>query len=191
MLSSAPRAISFRDFAESVLFKVMTTGSYNSPVLTQILTQLNEAVLLQSKMLQNLATEVHSVKSQQAIFAETQALIQERQKLILVPANRDIRNDPTPSQRIRQLLLPEKPPKYFNKGGRFDNDAAEEYAREFGGSLALRDRRHINKRPEYVIQICPEHDAFLRRFYRKFLSIWSQKQVCLDFEAAKLKKQKR
>lgn len=42
MLAKAPRAKEFRDVAEHILFTIAVTGSYNSPVLTQVLTQLRE-----------------------------------------------------------------------------------------------------------------------------------------------------
>jgi prophage antirepressor-like protein len=66
MLSKAPGAKEFRDKAERVIFEVMTKGYYtnsdaknqfNPDVLTQILNQLNETVLIQGRMLNNLVAQ--------------------------------------------------------------------------------------------------------------------------------------
>lgn len=165
MFSEQPVAKRVRRWLRKIGKEVAVTGSYNSPVLAQILTQLNETVLLQGKMLQNLAGQVHN--------------IEDRQLHTLVPANRDTRLDPTPAQRLRRLIYPDKPPRHFNGAGKFDNDFAQAYAKEFGGFPMQRERRYISKRPEWVIEVCPEHDEFLRRFYKKFLLTWPVKQNSL------------
>lgn len=163
MLAKAPRAKEFRDVAEHILFSVATTGSYNSPVLTQILTTLNEAILMQGKMLQNLAAEVYEVRDCQA--------------RTLVPAMRDNRNWPTPAQRLRELIRPKSAPKFFNGGAKFDEAAAHAYAAEFGGFPMKRERPR--KRAEWVIEVTWENDLFLLRFYKKFLLTWPVKQDTL------------
>lgn len=165
MLSNAPRAKEFRDWAEDVLFKVMTTGHYEDPripqphfnheALTQVLNQMNETLLIQGKMVQNLASELNEMR--------------EWRSHIFIPAQPDNSYWPTPTQRIKVLVPKHKIPKHFNIAGTFDGFASMRHANIRGGLLTQRDRRMIGKMPEYVIQPCPENDQFLREAFHEHL----------------------
>jgi prophage antirepressor-like protein len=188
MLSDAPRAKEFRDWAETVLFTVMTTGSYlpsastsvmqeikrmvlediraeikqfaadvlmpteNSPTLTKILDQFNESILIQGRMMNNLATEMHDFKMQ-----------------AMVVAQRNNSHDPTPTERIKQLVPRWRIPKHFNTAGSFDLYCNERHAYERGGFLPQRDRRNVGKLADHTIELCPENDQFLRDCFERYL----------------------
>lgn len=154
MLSNAPRAKEFRDWAEEVLFKVMTTGHYElpgvsvptDPMVIDALARLNEGMLFLSKQMENIR------------FSK------------LIASEPDISQWFTPGQRIKRLeeLAGRKVRRFFNRGGGFDRYVNQEHHKQFGGGLRMRFRRYIAKEPEFVLEPCPEMDRFLRDSYRKY-----------------------
>ena len=175
-LATTKHSREFRDWAETVLYKVMTTGSYIDPrlpkqfdpeLLTQVLNQINETLLLQGKMVQNLAAEVNDMREWRA--------------QTFIPAQADNSYWPTPTERLKTILPSlRKLPAYFNRGGAFDIYCALRHAQTRGGLLSQRNRRSRGKMPDYVIQPCPENDQFLR----EALEVWLVNELP---EQAKLK----
>jgi prophage antirepressor-like protein len=155
MRSDAPHAGEFRDWAETVLYEVMITGQYNSPVLTQILNQLNETVMLQGNMLNNLMKRMSATDEWRA--------------QTFIPAQTDNSFWPTPTQRLKVLVHKDRLPPRFNSGGSFDWYASKRHAALRGGLLSIRDRRKQKKMPDCVIEPCPENDQFLREAFKAWL----------------------
>jgi len=163
MRSDARGAIPFRDWAETVLYEVMKgyyvdpkiQEQFNPEVLTQILNQMNETLLLQGKMVQNLAAEVNEMREWRA--------------QTFIPAQADNSYWPTPTERLKAIIPSlQRLPAYFNRGGSFDVYCALRHAQTRGGLLSQRNRRSRGKMPDYVIQPCPENDQFLR----EALEVW-------------------
>lgn len=188
MWSKAPKALEFQDWAEDILFKVMTTGHYevpalredfNLPVLQQILKGINETVLLQGRMLQN----------QEKRLEQMEGELRGRFSQILIPANRDITSWPTPTQRLRILIGRKSLPKGFNSRGHFDQYVAEAHKQEFGNYPEARCRRHMQKLPEHVVEPCVEIDDFLRRIYRRYMRhAWPGRQLRLKLSRILVRK---
>jgi prophage antirepressor-like protein len=157
MLSDAPRAVEFRDWAENVLFQAMTKGYYLDQRLTDRLPDLIQPMI---------ETAVRRAVAE-AIPAR------------LVPPEPDISHWPTPTQRLRELARAGRwlvPPR-FNQSGGFDTYFASQHDLKYGHFPRLRERRYLRKEPEFVVEVCPESDAFLREMYRKYLRYeWPRKQ---------------
>ncbi|MFA4845633.1 MAG: hypothetical protein WC654_03690, partial [Patescibacteria group bacterium] len=170
----------FRDWAEDVLYKVMTEGHYEVPGLASVVTQLaaridstecNQALII--KTLETLSTTVVHINSR-----------------LLVPGEPDLSYWVTPSQRVRLLLSPEKPPKGFNSAGCFDVYAYQRLDTA-GHCPRERKRYHIGKRSEYVIPPCPEVDALLREAYRSYLGVPEQRQLFAGHRVLRIARRKR
>jgi prophage antirepressor-like protein len=155
MFSEQKIAKNVRHWLRRVGREVAVTGSYNAPVLSQILNQMNETLRLQGNMVQNLAAEVHEMREWRA--------------QTFIPAQADNSYWPTPTERIKSIIPSvHRLPAYFNRGGSFDIYCTLRHAQSRGGLLSQRNRRSRGKMPDYVIQPCPENDAFLR----EALEVW-------------------
>jgi prophage antirepressor-like protein len=146
MLSDAPRAIEFRDWAEEVLFAVMTTGGYNDALITKMIESQNEINL-------SFATRIKE--------------LQDNQARTLVPAQQDNRSWPTPTGMLRAIHH-EPLPKYFNRGASFDIYCSLKHAQVRGVLLPQRDRGHRGKMPDYVIQPNPENHHFVQECFKTY-----------------------
>lgn len=170
MLSNAPRAVEFRDWAETVLFEVMTKGSYAHPssdvaLFDRVATLMEKAMVPVVERI-NARFSEHDAKMQS--LSDQIAAQHLRWQQTFIPANRDTSRWLTPTQRLRQLVSPNRLPKGFNQGGRFDLFAAERHHKITGSYPETRCRRHIQKRPEWIIEPCPETDDILRQAYRDY-----------------------
>jgi prophage antirepressor-like protein len=173
MFSEQPGAVKFRKWLRRVGREVMVTGSYNSPALTQILNQMNETLLIQGKMVQNLAAEVNDIREWRA--------------QTFIPAQADNSYWPTPTQRLKSIIPSlQRLPAYFNRGGSFDVYCALRHAQSRGGLLSQRNRRSRGKMPDYVIQPCPENDQFLREALEAWLVSEYPKQAKLKLVPGKV-----
>jgi len=165
MLSDAPRAIEFRDFAESVLYPVMTQGYYLPAEAETALVQKLTG-MIEQKVDGRLCTLDDKLSALTSLVTAR-----------MITAEPDITEWPTPAQRIGQLIAPVSLPPYFNRGGHFNWWVSEEHFKEYGGFLRQRSRRGIQKMPEYVVQPCPENDMFLRNVFKKYLkAFWPPAQ---------------
>lgn len=168
MFSEQPVAKKVRKWLRKIGREVAETGSYNSlnsATLTKILDGFNETMLLQGRMLQNLSADVAEMR-------------QERSR-VLIPAQPDNTYWPTPAERVRTLISSERIPKYFNRGGSFNIYASLRHARLHDGLFSQRNRRHLGKMPDYVVQPCPEMDQFLRETFEIWLKRVAPKQAKL------------
>ena len=149
MLANTKTGREFRDWAEDVLFKVMTQGHYLSPAVTQRLDRLESG----------LASLINHVQG----------------RMMLAPP--DVTHWLTPTERLRQLLYQRNktlPPR-FNTGGSFDGWAAVRYRDEFG-SIQLKPRRLPKITLAAVIEPSPTVDLFLLEIYAKYLAANPHKQ---------------
>lgn len=162
MFSTQPKAQNFRKWLRKVGREVAVTGSYNPAALTQVLSGLNETMLLQGRMLQNIAAT-------QQNQAEDIKELREWRAQTFIPAQADNSYWPTPTERLKSILPSlHRLPAYFNRGGSFDVYCALRHAQSRGGLLSQRNRRSRGKMPDYVIQPCPENDQLLR----EALEVW-------------------
>ena len=191
MLSNAPRSIEFRDWAETVLFSVMTKGAYiqasaeglvvqrvmesvKNEISTWISTSMNQALNPLTHRIGQLELDRNEMKES---FART-----------YIP--RDVGTWPTPTQLLR-VISKEPLPKGFNSGADFDRFAAEEHKAEFGHYPEARCRRYMQKRHDWVVEPCPETNDFARRAYKKYLHTrWPGRQGKLKLVLPRSKKPK-
>lgn len=160
MFSEQPVAKKVRHWLRKVGREVAVTGSYNSPELTAALGKIALVV---------------------ADLTDRMMAVESRESRLLIPAPADNSYWPTPAERIRSLIPTTRIPKYFNRGGAFDVYASLRHARLFGGLLSQRNRRHLAKLPDYVIQPCPENDIFLRETFAVWLEKEHPSQTKLQF----------
>ena len=149
MRCDAPKAVEFRDWAEDVLFKVMTQGHYLSPALTQRVDHHESAIT--------------------ALIHEVRELRISQGRMMLAP--QDVTHWLSPTERLRQLLYHRgrQPPYGFNQRGHFDGWLAVRYRDEFG-SIQTKPRRLPKVTLVAVVEPRPEVDLFLLEMYEKYVS---------------------
>lgn len=174
MFSRTDVAKRVRAWAKKLMVNVWTTGRATIPQET-----LNESLVKSI-----IADVVHAVvtpliESQDRRITE----MQNRFTQVLVPAMPDISEWPTPTQRLRALRSNQDIaplPLRFNSGGSFDLFVAERHNHEFGNYPRTRCRRYMGKRPEFVIEVCPETDDLIRRCFKTYMKqIWEQPSLGL------------
>ncbi len=177
MRSDAPNAIPFRDWAETVLFHVMVKGYYIRPdvqpqITAEMLTPILQPILAQ--VTAAMTDMLKAVCDTQGRIASVESRLSQ---VALMPANRDITTWLTPTQRLKELGFRKQFPKTFNSGAHFDHWFAEQHKTEFGHYPETRCRRFLAKRPEYVVEPCPEVDDLLRRSFKRYLkNEWPREQ---------------
>lgn len=190
MLSNAPRAIEFRDWAETVLFEVMTQGHYVHPgaehaALDKLLADLSPLLEAQTLALAKQAEVSAYHEKMMTVILERIANVETRFSQTYIPTNQDNSFWPTPTERLRVLVDNSLLPPYFNRGGSWDVFAAQRHAHVKGGLLSQRNRNNRGKMPDYVIQPCPLNDKFLI----ETLEVWKrergEKQGCLQLTIKK------
>lgn len=167
MLANTKEALEFRDWAEEVLFKVMTTGHYGGVDNFQKLAEnLLELSAIHQDAMNSMVRRLDILESRPTLIASSQQI--------------DITTWMTAGNYIRLILRPKNIPKRFNSGAAFDLFAANEHNRLHGTYPHPRSRWDYGK-PGYVYPPGAETSVFLRTAYDKYLKGHnvSQRQLAL------------
>jgi prophage antirepressor-like protein len=165
MFCELPNAKRVRHWLRKIGKQVLVEGYYVAPGLEQsVLARMGETLRITNTALQLLGNRLDNLETR-----------------LLIPAHQDVTDWLTAGLRVRELIAPDKPPKFWNSGGAFDKYAAEEYHRIHGEYPRLRPRTRLKKDPEWVFPPTPEMDRFLLETYKRYLKFyWPTKQQKLN-----------
>ena len=188
MLSDAPRARRFRDWAEDVLFEVMTKGSYAVPGVEQA-EQISTAHILRE--IADIRRENQEILKM--VLSTTQAPTLGTPPLYPHPVN-DLYDERRwlTFRRWVDKRFGSKRPKGFNKGGGAERACAVRHKTEFGSWPQERSPgMDLPRLSEFVYPVGAETDRFLRKFYLDWVRTHHPDQPALPYPVLVGKQQPR